>query len=92
MASSIAIEAPAQNGLIGLADSIAMSKPTTSFWQVKPAAIIHRIRDYRATIAAVQPVGFESATGGEDTTFQPSEEACQKADYLSRSAEAKNWE
>src|SRR5260370_37152981 len=48
MASSIAIEAPAQNGLIGLADSFVMSKPTTSFYQVKPAAIMHRIRDYNA--------------------------------------------
>jgi hypothetical protein len=28
----------------------------------------------------------------EDTTFWPSEEARQKAGYLSRSIEAKNWE
>jgi len=28
---------------------------------------------------------------GQDTTFWPSEEARQKAGYLSRSIEAKNW-
>jgi hypothetical protein len=34
--------------------------------------------------------GFESATRGEDTTFQPSETARQNADDLFRSIKAKN--
>jgi hypothetical protein len=79
-------------GLIGLADSIVIVETNQTFLQVKPAAMIHLIRRLSRHPQLQSASGFESATRGEDTAFLPSEEARQKAGYLSRSIEAKNWE
>jgi hypothetical protein len=93
MPSSIGPEVPCQVGLIRLADHIACRCKPRPYYQVKPGCDSTSHLAAIAALAARRSArGFEYASRGEDTTLEPSEEARQMADYLSRSIEAKGWE
>ncbi len=91
-ASSIDPEAPCQNGSIRLAESIAMSKQITFLLAAETSC---DNTSYSATTAP-----FPAAVQQADSSPQPEAKTPPsslpkkpvKADYLSRSVEAKSWE